>query len=109
MNVKSNNKIRGLLRPIPRPRFLSKTHHAFRLSKISEEFASKELKRIKSCKSTGLADVPARLLKDSFGVIAKPLTVLMNRTLAEGSIPSDWKHAIVTPVHKSDSKTDPAN
>ena len=33
----------------------------------------------------------------------------MNRSLAEGSIPSEWKHAIVTPVHKSGSKTDAAN
>ena len=33
----------------------------------------------------------------------------MNRTISEGSIPSEWKHAVVTPVYKSDSKTDPAN
>ena len=33
----------------------------------------------------------------------------MNRTISEGSIPSEWKHAVVTPVYKSDPKTDPAN
>ena len=41
--------------------------------------------------------------------IAKPLTDLMNRSLAEGSIPMDWKHAIVTPVFKSGTKTDLSN
>ena len=58
-------------------------------------------------KSNGLADIPARLLKDASGAIARPLTVLINRSLTEGSIP--WKHATVTPVHKSDSRTNPAN
>ena len=33
----------------------------------------------------------------------------MNRSLAEGSILMDWKHAIVTPVFKSGTKTDLSN
>ena len=33
----------------------------------------------------------------------------MNRTISEGSIPSHCKHAVVTPVHKTGSKTDPSN
>ena len=53
--------------------------------------------------------LPARLLKDGSDAIARPLIVLMNRSIAEDSIPSDWKHAVVTPVYKSDSKTDPTN
>ena len=103
-------KIRGGLLAPPRRSLLSpKTHHTFRLSTISEEFVRTELKKIRSSKSTGLADIPARLLKDGSEAIAKPLTLLMNRTISEGSIPSEWKHAVVTPVCKSDSKTDPAN
>ena len=34
---------------------------------------------------------------------------VMNRTINEGSLPADWKHAIVTPVHKAGSKSDPSN
>jgi hypothetical protein len=49
------------------------------------------------------------LLKDGCNALAKPLAILMNRSLAEGAIPSDWKHAMVTPVFKVGSKTDPAN
>ena len=33
----------------------------------------------------------------------------MNRSLSEGSVPSDWKHAVVTPIHKSGSTSDAAN
>ena len=66
-----------------------------------------EQKKIRSSKSTGLADTPARHLKDGSDAIARPLTVLMSRSIAKGSIPSDWK--IYIPVYKSDSKTDPTN
>ena len=38
-----------------------------------------------------------------------PLAILTNRSINEGSIPTSWKHAIVTPVHKSGSKSDTSN
>jgi len=83
-------KVRGgLLAPPRRSLLLPKTHHTFRLSTISEEFVRTELKKIRSSKSTGLADIPARLLKDGSDAIAKALTLLMNRTTSEGSIPSE--------------------
>lgn len=50
-----------------------------------------------------------KLLKESAVALAKPLTLLMNRSLAEGAIPSDWKHASVTPIHKAGAITDAAN
>ena len=92
-----------------RPGLSTKARRVFKLASISEEFVRKELKNIKPSKSTDLADIPTRLLKDGSGAIARPLTVLMNSSFAEGSIPLEWKHAIVTPVHKSDSRTNPAN
>ncbi|EDO32664.1 predicted protein, partial [Nematostella vectensis] len=60
-------------------------------------------------KSTGLKNIPACLLKDGATHIAKPLTALFNRSLAEGSIPSEWKHAVVSPIHKSGPGSDAAN
>ena len=86
-----------------------KPNSPFRLSTIDETFVCDQLMKIKTSKSTGLTNIPACLLKDGCNALAKPLTILMNRSLAEGSIPSEWKHAIVTPVHKSGSKTDAAN
>ena len=83
--------------------------NSFKFSQISSDFVCSELKKIKANKSTGLLNTPARLLKDGCAAIAKPLTALMNRSLAEGSIPMDWKHAIVTPVFKSGTKTDLSN
>ena len=83
--------------------------NCFKFSQISSDFVCSKLKKIKANKSTGLLNTPARLLKDGCATIAKPLTVLMNRSLAEDSIPMDWKHATVTPVFKSGTNTDPSN
>ena len=41
--------------------------------------------------------------------LSRPLTVLINRLLAEGIVPSEWKHAIITPVYKSGARTNLSN
>ena len=84
-------------------------YSSYNFQQIIESFVSKELKKLKCNKSTGLPNIPARLLKDAADAIAKPLAVLMNRSINEGSIPSNWKHAIVTPIHKCGSKSNPTN
>ena len=54
-----------------RPGLSPKARHVFKLSSISEEFVGKELKNVKPSKSTGLADIPTRLLKDGSGAIGR--------------------------------------
>ena len=88
---------------------VNRSTNNFKLSQVSESFVAKELKKLKSNKSTGLHNIPARLLKDGADALATPLALLMNRSINEGSIPASWKHAIVTPVFKSGSKSDPSN
>ena len=77
-----------LFNPIKTARSLE-THSVFRLSRVEEDYVCWELKKIKTLKSTGLENIPARLLKDSAVALAKPLTFLMNQSLAEGAVPSD--------------------
>ena len=103
-------KIReNLLPSVVTPTQSQKALSVFRLSGVTEDFVHSELLKIKSSKSTGLKEIPARLLKDGAPALSKPLTTLINRSLAEGSIPSDWKHAVVTPVYKSGPVSDAAN
>ena len=95
---------------LPAPRSpANRSSYNFKLSQVSETFVAKELKKLKSNKSTGLQNIPARRLKDGAGALATPLALLMNRSLNKGSILASWKHAIVTPVFKSGSKSDPSN
>ena len=82
---------------------------SFKLFQMEPEFVKKQFKSLKVKKSTGIPGFPARLLKDGSDTISEPLTLLMNRSLREGYVPDEWKHALVTPVHKAGSKSDPSN
>ena len=61
----------------------------FSLSKIFVDFVYKQLKALNSKKSSGLRDIPVRLVKDAAEVLATPLTLLMNRTINKGTLPAD--------------------
>ena len=56
-------------------------------------------------RTKGSYNIPAWLLKDGADALATPLAIRLNRSINEGSIPASWKHAIVTPVFKSGSKS----
>uniref|UniRef100_A0A8C5QSP4 Reverse transcriptase domain-containing protein n=1 Tax=Leptobrachium leishanense TaxID=445787 RepID=A0A8C5QSP4_9ANUR len=49
--------------------------------------------------------IPSMLLKISAPAIAKPVTTLINESLATGYIPKLWKTARVVPIHKSGDNT----
>ena len=48
-------------------------------------------------------NIPPRLLKECSNQIAPHLCALFNLSLQTARIPSEWKKANVTPVHKKDS------
>ena len=94
-------KIRNNFSSLPNVASLvAKASCTFSLSTVSEEFVCKELKRIKTSKSTGLANIPESFLKDDCNALAKPMAILWIDHLQKGAIPSDWKHPMVTPVFK---------
>ena len=47
------------------------------------------LEALKPEKATGPDEIPARLLKETAPIIAPSLTVLFNRSLRKGNIPSE--------------------
>jgi len=93
--------------PLCSPQLL--TGAQFSLSQITVEFVYQQLKALNSKKSSGLHDIPIWLVKDGTEALARPLTLLMTRTIDEGSLLGDWKHAVVMLVHKAGSKSDPSN
>lgn len=60
-------------------------------------------------KVDGLDGIPTPLLKLSFTFIVSSLTRIFNLVISTEIIPNDWKCARVTPIHKADSRVDPAN
>ena len=60
-------------------------------------------------KSAGPDNIYPRLLKECATTLSKPLTILLNKSISEGSVPSSWKKANVTPIYKKGSRTDSDN
>ena len=77
----------------------------FKFTKANPDDICQIIKGIKSHTSTGVDNIPPRLLIMAADIIADPLTDLINATMLEESIfPDAEKRASVTPVFKKDDK-----
>ena len=81
----------------------------FTFQYVPRIFTEKELKRLKRNKATGTDDLPANLFKYSAVEISSPLCFLINLSLKTAKVPTEFKHALITPIHKSGSVTDKNN
>ena len=71
---------------------------------LNESMVLAALKVPEVSKATGPDEIPAKLLKETASVIAPSLCKIFNKSLQQGSLPSDWKLANVVPVHKKGAK-----
>ena len=76
---------------------------------ITAQEVVKKLSKLKPNKSPGPDGMHPRLLKEIGTSIAEPLSIIMNKSIEEGTVPLDWKDANVTPIYKKGKKTDPGN
>jgi hypothetical protein len=60
-------------------------------------------------KSLGPDKIHPKVLKEASSQLAKPLTMLFNKSFNEGKIPTDWKKANVTAIFKKGDKRVPGN
>ena len=87
----------------------SKTNVKFEFQQVPKQIIEKLLKNLKRNKSTGLDGLTPSLLKDSAKSLAQPLTFIINLSLTSGIVPSIWKSAKITPIHKSGATNVPDN
>lgn len=59
--------------------------------------------------SPGLDDISNKILKKIGDLIAEPLAYIFNQSMESGAFPTAWKIAVVVPIHKSGSRSDPSN
>ena len=49
------------------------------------------------------------LLKSCSSELARPLSIIFNRSLQEGVVPATWKVSTVVPIFKKGTRYDPSN
>ena len=69
----------------------------------------KLLNNLKIHKAPGPDGLIARVLKKCSSEIAPILALIYNETLAQGTVPDDWRQANVAPIFKKGEKYDAAN
>ena len=77
--------------------------------KVNTKKVLKLLKVIKPHKATGPDNIPGRLLKEATEELAPGLAHLFQISIHNGTIPLDWKSALVTPVFKKGDQSSPSN
>ena len=69
----------------------------------------KLLNNLKIHKASGPGGLSARVLKECSSEIAPILALIYNESLAQGTVPDDWRQASVAPIFKKGDKYDAAN
>ena len=67
------------------------------------------LKKLWREKTHRTDELSPNLLKDVPNKLSKPMAFIINKTLSSGIVPDLWKISKVTPLYKSDSKSDFSN
>ena len=68
-----------------------------------------KLQSLRSDKSPGPDKLHPRILTELAKEITTPLAMIYNKCIDKGTLPSQWKEAIVTPIFKKGCKSDPSN
>ena len=76
---------------------------------VDEAGILKLLQKTNPRKATGPESIPACILKDCASELAPILTIIFNKSLQEGKVPEDWRHANVIAIFKKGTSHDAAN
>ena len=88
---------------------LIRTTQKFSFRSVTPPETCKCLKKLRRKKAHGIDELPANLLKNVANEISKPMAFIINKSLSLGIVPDLWKISKVTPLYKSDSKSDFSN
>ncbi|KFU92672.1 RNA-directed DNA polymerase from mobile element jockey, partial [Chaetura pelagica] len=76
---------------------------------VGEEQVHDHLKELKVHKSMGPDRVHPQVLKELADAVAKPLSILFERSWQYGEVPTNWKKGNIVPIFKKGKKENPGN
>ena len=83
--------------------------HKFDSITVTSYDAESTLKTLQTGKAAGPDAINNRILKDLADPLSLPLSDIFNYSLSAGKLPSVWKLANVTSIHKKDDPSDVSN
>lgn len=102
-------KLDGALSSIPDVSSLNNNSRTFDTLHTTPQEVYNILSHLNVRKSSGIDEIPPRLLRECATGISESLSTVFNRSFTSARFPTAWKQALVIPIFKRGDKSSPGN